>query len=124
MSSYCTDRAEVYDDSIRKAKKQHRCCACRELIRVGDYYSLTTVIGDGEVSAYKRCCRCQAIHLHLRDVSRSDGNDIWPQERLDCGEEYKAHWGVEPPAEIASLAFVSADEMQARVREAMETNRG
>jgi hypothetical protein len=122
MSGYCDERAAVYDDSIRKARKEHRCCACRETIRVGDYYSLTTVIGDGTVDVWKRCPRCQAIHLHLRTL-RDDYEEVWPDEQLDCGEEYTKHWNRPPPPEIAELAFVTRDEMQARVKAALETNR-
>jgi hypothetical protein len=113
VSGYCTEVADVYTDAVRRERKDHHCCACQEVIRAGDDYSLTTVIGDGIVSVYKRCLRCQKIHVHLRTLSGLE-NECWPDERLDCGYEYSKHWDRPPPPEIAELAFVTPDEMQAR----------
>lgn len=115
MSSYYDETADVYSESVRKARKEHWCRACQETIRIGDYYSVTAIVGDGNACAYKRCMRCQKIHLHLRSLS-TPGDGFWPDERLNCGEEYKQHWGAEPPEEIAALAFKTADEIQEEVR--------
>lgn len=109
MSHSCDGTYEVYDERRRRARVEHRCHACKEPIRVGDLYCVTFIVFEG-VESVKRCLRCQAIHEHLRDKSP----DLWPDERLNCGEEYRQHWGEEPPAEIAALAFVTADEMQRR----------
>ena len=35
---------------------------------------------------------------------------MWPDEHLNCGEEYTAHCGVAPPTLIAALAFATPDE--------------
>ena len=107
MSSYCDERAEIYDDSWRRARKDHKCCACHRAIRKGEKYSRTFVLFDGDVSVYVRCVGCQTIHLHLRTLG--DG-EMWPDEHLNCGEEYVQHWGVEPPPLIAALAFATPDE--------------
>jgi hypothetical protein len=73
------------------------------------YWSIAWVF-DGRAQGAKRCERCQTIHKHLR--VKGDG-DMWPAEQLDCGEEYAAHWGKEPPEDIAALAFALPGETKA-----------
>lgn len=111
MSRECDGPADVYNERERRARKEHRCQACGEAIRVGDVYNRTFVAYDGTAEAIVRCLRCQKIHEHLRTLGDSD---MWPDERLNCGEEYESHWGRPPPPEVAELAFVSAEEMQIR----------
>ncbi len=113
MSHYADDTYDVYVEVKRKARKEHLCCACSEKIRIGDEYSVTKAVFEGTVRTYKRCLRCQKIHKHLRDVcnDRASG-EMWPDEELNCGEEYKDHWGVEPPEEIAALAFALPGEVK------------
>jgi hypothetical protein len=91
----------VYDETPRRAAKEHRCSACRETIAKGETYTVVNIVQEGTAETVKRCSRCQAIHEHLRVLSP----DMWPAERLDCGEEYREHWGKEPPEHIAALAF-------------------
>lgn len=112
MSGVCDGPADVYSEREVRARCEHRCAACRETIPVGHRYWRIFIAAVRESWSYKRCLRCQAIHVHLRELC--DDYGFWPSETLDCGEEYTAHWGEEPPPEIAALAFVTADEMQAR----------
>ena len=37
----------------------------------------------------------------------------WPDLALKCGHEFTKKWGVEPPPELARLAFVTQAELQA-----------
>lgn len=100
---------DVYVERTRKAIKVHRCDACREIIRRGDRYTSIAIVDEGVPERIKRCARCQKIHEHLRDLGYGE---TWPDERLDCGEEYASHWGEEPPEAIQALAFATADEAQ------------
>lgn len=102
MSHAIDETYEVYTELHPIARKPHVCSACEEPIAVGATYTRCTVVWDGKATTYKRCVRCQAIHKHLR--AKGEG-ETWPAEKLDCGEEYREHWGKEPPAEIAALAF-------------------
>jgi hypothetical protein len=115
VSSYTDEVCDVYNERERRAVKDHQCQACKETIRAGDASHCRIFIlfeGDeGEPRAVIRCLRCQKIHMHLRTLAPGE---MWPDEKLDCGEEYTQHWGKEPPAEIAELAFVSQEEMQIR----------
>jgi hypothetical protein len=101
------DTYEVYNERPRKARKPHVCSACHEEIPPGAKYYTVFIVFDGETQSWCRCARCQAIHKHLRTLAPGE---LWPDETLDCGEDYKEHWGVEPPPEIARLAFLLPGE--------------
>ena len=110
MSHEAEERYDVYDERRRVAACSHTCDACKETIRRGDMYYAIGLVWDRTAWSYKRCLRCQQIHEHLRSLGHVE--NMWPDERLDCGEEYREHWGCEPPPEIAALAFKTADEIQ------------
>jgi hypothetical protein len=112
MSTEC-EPADVYRNDRRTARKEHRCDACCEDIKIGDQYHVIVSVYDGTANSWKRCLRCEAIHSHLVGLGASD---MWPDEKLNCGEEYEEHWNVEPPPEVAALAFKTREEMQAEAR--------
>lgn len=114
MSHSIDEHYSVYNETYPVARKSHQCDACQREIRAGDQYARVFVLFDGTSETFKRCLRCQHIHLHLRDIGSCD--DMWPAERLDCGEEYSDHWGVEPPEELQSLAFMTDDDAQKELR--------
>jgi hypothetical protein len=111
MSHSVDERYDVYNERERRAAKEHACDACKETIRKGDVYCRIFIVFMGDIMAVVRCLRCQKIHEHLRGL---DPGETWPDERLNCGEEYREHWGEDPPPEIAELAFLSQDDMQVR----------
>lgn len=111
MSHSCDETYSVYDEQSRRARKLHRCSACKETIRPGDRYFSIHVVHDG-ATTIKRCLRCQKMHEHLRCLG--DG-DTWPDERLNCGESYENEWG-ECPLDIQRLAFLTPDEAQKELR--------
>lgn len=115
MSHDVDDTYDVYLERDVVARKDHRCRACRETIARGDRYYRISIVFDGEASTVKRCVKCQAIHLHLRELGGygTPYGDMWPDEELNCGEEYAEHWGHAPPAHIASLAFMTPADAQA-----------
>lgn len=97
----------VYSETRRRARKTHECSACDEPIAAGHRYWRVMLINlERNVETYKRCERCQALHMHLR--VKGDG-DTWPAEALDCGEEYEDHFG-QVPERIAALAFLLPGE--------------
>ncbi|TFG38795.1 MAG: hypothetical protein E4H44_03290 [Candidatus Aminicenantes bacterium] len=108
MSHSVDETYVIYDETWRKARKQHRCDACNEPISVGHQYARVFILFDGEKSNRKRCARCQRIHEHLRTVDKY--GDTWPDENLACGQSYEDEWGECPP-EIAALAFALPGEV-------------
>lgn len=113
MSEYTGDGepVDVYRVEWRRARKDHKCEACRETIMPKHQYTITTIVCDGGIETIKRCAKCQTIHRHLESLCRAAGNDYYPAERLDCGLKYEDEWGPLPD-EIAALAFMSQEEAQ------------
>lgn len=122
MSRSCDESYDVYDERRVRARKAHRCGACRETIAAGHYYMRVGVVYDGSASAIRRCLRCQALHVHLRkrchDMAADErnrygysGDTMWPDEELNCGLAYEDEWG-DLPDEIAALAFMTGADMQ------------
>lgn len=109
MSHSCDEYYDVYNEKTRTANKEHTCDACEETILKGHRYTVVSWVFEGSAESCKRCMKCQALHLHLRKL---EPGEMWPSERLDCGRDYKEHWGKDPPPEIAALAFMSQDEAQ------------
>lgn len=110
MSYYSDDTYDVYCERRVMARTPHRCDACGETVAPRTTYWRVTLVFDRSAETVKRCERCQAIHLHLRTLG---DYGVWPDERLNCGEEYEQHWGLAPPAEIAALAFALPSEVLA-----------
>jgi hypothetical protein len=114
MSCSFDGQNDVQRDEIRRARKEHRCRACRETIRVGDVYEYTFFLYEGEAGDCKRCLRCKAIYDEL--VRRHDGDwDEGVDYELNCGHSWDEVHGGEPPEHIARLAFMLPDEMQAEL---------
>ncbi len=134
MSIDCSDEGEptVVDSQLRvRARKEHRCSACSEAINRTHSYVRHTLIWGGQVETTLRCLRCDAIYQKLCDIHREsneanrkrarehhfdDYDTDWPDVALNCGHEFKERWGKEPPPELARLAFMTAEEMQAEAK--------
>lgn len=102
VSHYVDDSYSAYCESFRKARKAHKCDACKCDIPCGGHYCYISYVWDGSAYSVKRCLACQATHEHLRKLGRAKG--MWPDEKLNCGIAYEEEWGELPP-EIAALAF-------------------
>lgn len=131
MSVDCEDGGEpIVVDTQRtvRARKEHRCHACKETIERGHLYTRHTVIWGGQVDETIRCLRCDAIYQQLCEIHRAsneenrrrarevhfgDYDTAWPDAALNCGHEFKERWGREPPPELARLAFMTPAELQA-----------
>jgi len=65
----------TYTETIRRAKKEHRCCECTKTIKPGMRYEYIWGIWEGESSDFKTCLPCvrwrKAHHL----AEKSLGND-------------------------------------------------
>lgn len=126
MSQASDGFCEVYTRRTPVARKPHACCACGETIRPGDRYLDLTTIHRGDLRAYKRCLRCDAIHVHLvaNVDAAGDRGEWWPAEALDCGNRYEDEWGGPPPDDISRLAFLTPDEAQSLFAPAAGRGRG
>lgn len=109
MSHVVDETYQVYRETQRTAQVSHTCSACAETVLPGHTYWVVAWVFVGKAQSVKRCERCQTIHLHLREKGNGE---MWPAERLNCGEGYLDHWGSEPPEEISALAFALPGEVR------------
>ena len=109
MSYESDEYYKVYREEIRKARKQHTCDACKRAILPGHMYCSLYTVDDEGTQSIKRCGACQKTHEHLRALCRQSNRNMWPDEKLGCGQRYTEEWG-DIPDDIAALAFLSDDE--------------
>jgi hypothetical protein len=60
-SVYDSESPELYFDKVVKARKEHKCCECREPIKKGDSYEYVKTLYDGYWDTYKTCIPCTRI---------------------------------------------------------------
>jgi hypothetical protein len=53
----------VYSEEFPVARKEHKCCECGRIIKVGEKYQLYKGIWEGKAARFKTCMPCK----HLRD---------------------------------------------------------
>lgn len=53
------DFVDVYESEIRRSRKGHTCCECRQFIGLAEEYEHTFVVYDGEPHSYKTCLHCK-----------------------------------------------------------------
>lgn len=114
MSVDIDGTCSVWEQRQHRARKQHCCDACGETIRIGDVYTAHFDVFEGETRSVKRCARCEIIYQHLLKRCE-DPNVSAPDLKLNCGHDYEEVHGVPPPDDIARLAFMTQDEIQAEL---------
>jgi hypothetical protein len=108
----CDEPCLVCCEVTRKARKEHRCCECRETIRVGQRYVEETGIDyDHDPFCYRTCLPCHAIRERY-----CPGGWCWgdlAQTIYDCLEfDYRKV----PGADCADEAELIDEEDAERVR--------
>ena len=59
MNEYCDyDAPAFYNETLHKARKSHKCCECREEIKVGDLYYNCRGVWDKKLDVYKQHLHC------------------------------------------------------------------
>lgn len=99
------------EERKRRARKEHTCSCCAEMIRRGDLYIYEFAVFDGRPDEVKRCLRCQAIYDHLLET-HINAEDSSVDRELRCGHTYREVHGCEPPDAIAALAFALPGDLQ------------
>jgi hypothetical protein len=94
--------ADVYNVKWRKARKEHKCSACKEMIRAGDRYSYTSGVFDGSGFSYKHCVRCYLTMDMLDEITGE-----FPDPELNCGQVYDGE-----NEELLALAFMLPSDGQ------------
>lgn len=58
---YFGDNPDVFESTMRTARKQHICYECGETINVGEKYEYVSGLWDGKWDHYKTCLICTKI---------------------------------------------------------------
>ena len=61
---------EVFEQVIRKARKQHRCCECGGAITPGDYYQYAHGIWADGPAGFKTCIPCARLRRDIETEGR------------------------------------------------------
>lgn len=55
------EEADFYSASLRRARKEYRCCECDDTILPGDLHEYVCGRWDGLFATYRTCARCVNI---------------------------------------------------------------
>ena len=81
------DMPSVWTEEDRKARKEHKCCECGEIIKVGEKYEYFSGCYDGKWWVYKTCEVCS----NIRDDLCCDGyilGELWTAIWEALGTDY------------------------------------
>lgn len=56
-----SDMPSVFRQITRTARKEHKCCECRQPIKVGEKYIYSSGIWDGRAGDYRQCLICNEV---------------------------------------------------------------
>lgn len=101
----------AFREQNRKARKEHVCMACREVIRVNDHYVYTSGVWDGRPDWHHHCLRCYAMIRKLQEVTK-ESVDL----ELSCGYSWEEVFETPPPEDMLRWAFMTPDEAQRELR--------
>lgn len=76
-----------------KARKEHRCYECREIIQKGETYVYFKALFDGSFSKSKTCRRCEYLRREISNIDIKRGcrySESWVPtfELMECLKEY------------------------------------
>lgn len=73
MCYYSDSQIAFYSERFPKARKQHKCCECKQPIVLGERYRVVFGKWDGEVDTFKTCQRCLDLIDRIRALERAAG---------------------------------------------------
>lgn len=98
---YDGERAEVWREATRKARKPHRCSECSGPIAVGDRYFNIFSVYEGNADTYRCCPKCQLVReeIHRQETDRGCAEyESWPH--IGGLSEYAPHYDIEWPPRL------------------------
>jgi len=71
MGMCCTDYdvPEFFQSTWHTARKEHRCCECRQPITVGQRYERIAGKWEGQFDTFSTCEKCADLRDSLNDVT-------------------------------------------------------
>jgi len=92
---YYDEYAELYREKDVKAKKEHKCSECYQVIQKNEIYKYIFTVFQGDASTIKICSVCQDKRQKIHDIEISHGckeHEAWPP--LGDLREYLQHYGL------------------------------
>jgi hypothetical protein len=66
------ERPSVYEESEQAARKEHRCCECRRIIRRGERYHAAFGVWVSVAERYKWCDGCETLRATYSEATDGD----------------------------------------------------
>lgn len=107
--------ADIWEEDIRRSRKDRKCDACSEMIKRGDKYCSTRSLYDGRWNNIDRCARCETMYRVLSFKMPELRDEYYRpvcDPELDCGHTWEDNFKSPPPAVVATLAFLTQAEAQ------------
>lgn len=90
-------RCDLWSETTRKARKEHRCSCCRRTIRKGEEYLVHFSVYDGLTNWEKSCTECAkdrdefgAEHM---DTPAPSAMPVLLQQCIEEGLDSEERWG-------------------------------
>lgn len=80
MCFYNDEHADLYRETIHKARKAHHCLSCNKTIQPGEQYLLVFTLFEGSADNTKICNLCvqDAVAIHRHEImSGCRGSESW-----------------------------------------------
>lgn len=78
-------------ETVRTAKKAHKCCECGSVINPGDKYRYTSGVWNSQGQSFKQCLHCTKLFDGYRDFIKADYDGFpsyrnlrWDLQELCC----------------------------------------
>lgn len=88
MCEYLYDNGPtIYDSRLVVARRDHKCCECRQPIKKGEVYERVKGLWDGSWSNFKTCLSCYDVwqRIHHEEIDTCDyGHGSLRQLIVDC----------------------------------------
>ena len=62
-----SDNPKCFTTKKVKARKEHKCCECDDIINKGDYYQYSSGVWD-EPDSFKQCLNCHEIMVAAQSI--------------------------------------------------------
>ena len=73
---YSCEAPQAFSETIRKARKSHKCCECFRQINIGEKYQYVSGIWDGDPDSFKTCLSCYEIRNDFISLPENDTASI------------------------------------------------
>jgi hypothetical protein len=87
---------DVYNEVIRRARKEHKCCECRGVIQKREFYQYVSGIWNGEADSYKTCIDCVKMrkligsnYCDMNEIAFECLSDELGEFRNDLHDDFK-----------------------------------